>query len=119
MTAGKIDCVRGSRFAGAVFAGVLGAVGLCGSSLPALAAGTGQDTLNVASLEQLPEGSMANERGGAITPRIIFSLHALLTVNGDTKFSKDIPQNVSNSQTTHLVTNVTTINTQSVSQTLP
>jgi hypothetical protein len=119
MTAGMIDFMRGARLAGALIAGLLGGVGLCGSSLPAAAADTGQDILNVASLEQLPEASLRDERGGANTPRFIFSLHALLTVNGETKFSKDIPQNVSNSQTTTLVTNVTTTNINSVSQTSP
>src|SRR5262249_22284857 len=120
MTVGMIDCMRGSLFAGTVLAGLLGAVGLCGSSLPAAAADTGQDTLNVASLEQLPERSMAAERGGAINSKVNlnFSLHAIATVSGDVKFQKDIPASGSQSQTTSQFTSVTTTNTNTVSTTV-
>jgi len=113
MTMGMINCMRGSRLAGTVIAGLLGAIGLCGSSVPAAAADIGQDTLNVASLEQLPEGSLADERGGAITSSFNFNffLHAIATVSGEVKFQKDVPEQGSGSQSTSLHTFVTTVTT--------
>jgi hypothetical protein len=120
MTVGKIDCMRGSRFAGVVFAGMLGAVGFWGSSLPA-AADDGQDALNVASLEQLPDGSMADERGGAITSKfnLNFYLHAIATVSGEVKFQKDIPEQGTLSQTTSQFTSVTTTTTSTKTTSAP
>ena len=121
MTVGMIDYMRGSRFAGAVFAGLLGGVGLCGGSLPAAAADIGQDTLNVASLEQLPEGSLADERGGAVTSKfnLNFYLHAIATVSGEVKFQKDIPEQGTLSQTTSQFTSVTTTTTSTKTASAP
>jgi len=120
MTAGKIDCVRGSRFAGAVFAGLLGAVGLYGSGQPA-AADDGQDALNVASLEQLPEGSLADERGGTVTSNfnLNFYLHAIATVSGEVKFQKDIAEQGARSQSTSLHTVVTNTTTSTKTTSAP
>ena len=121
MTVGMIDYMRGSRFAGAVIAGLLGGVGLCGGSLPAAAADVGQDTLNVASLEQLPEGSLADERGGAVTSNfnLNFYLHAIATVSGEVKFQKDIAEQGARSQSTSLHTVVTNTTTSTKTTSAP
>jgi hypothetical protein len=95
--------------------GVLGTVVLFGGGMTARATDVGSDTLNVASLEQLPEGSLNDERGGAFTSKfnLNFSLHAIVTAAGETKFQKDIAPSGSQSQTTSQVSNTTVTQTSS------
>jgi len=100
---------------GIILAGVLGAIALVGGT-PAKATEPSSDTLNVASLEQLPESAMRDERGGALVTsklNIIFSLHALVKVKDDVKFQKDIAASGSQSQTTSQISNTTVTQTNS------
>jgi len=103
MTAGDIQIIKTTpiRTAGIGVAGLAAAI-LCGSGMPARAIDTGQETLNVATLERLPDESLGTERGGALTFKFNFNffLNALATAAGETKFQKNVPEVGSASQTT-------------------
>ena len=105
MTAQHKKC---RRMVGIVTAGVLGAAATVGIAGQANAADTANDTLDVASLQQMPEGSLADTRGGAIPIQKTFSflLQSIFKVTGQTVVQTNVQVGAAS---THTDTRTTTL----------